>query len=361
MRTVEVRAAAPYPVHVGSGASQLLGEQVRDANRVALLHAPVLGEQARRLAADLPQPLLVELPDAEAAKTSETLIACWDRLADAGFTRNDLVVGFGGGATTDLAGFVAASWLRGIGFVSMPSTVLGMVDAAVGGKTGINIPAGKNLVGAFHEPRAVLCDLDLLATLPEADARAGMAEVVKCGFIRDQRILDLLTEDVPDAMDVGSERFGELVLRAIQVKADTVSGDLREATSASGRVGREALNYGHTLGHAIERQDGFGWRHGEAISIGMVFAAMLSQQLLGLPEDQVDFQRDLLDRMGLPTTHDSDWQGLRAAMNLDKKTRGNTLRFVGLREVGEVAMIEGPAEDLLAACYSRLRPRASAS
>lgn len=353
--TVDVRAADPYQVHLGSGTIDLLPGLVGDASRTAILHAPVLRDRARALAAGVPQPLLIELPDAEAAKTSDVLIECWNRLADAGFTRNDLVIGLGGGATTDLAGFVAASWLRGVAFISIPSTVLGMVDAAVGGKTGINIPAGKNLVGAFHEPRAVLCDFDLLNTLPAEDVRAGLAEVVKCGFIADTRILDLIDQDPSEAADVTSTRFAELVERAVQVKATTVSGDLKEATSVGGRVGREALNYGHTLGHAIEKLAGFRWRHGEAISVGMVFAAELSHRELGLSADIVGLHRDLLSRMQLPIrTEVGPWEDLRAAMSLDKKSRGNRLRFVGLTQPGSVAMVEGPSEEVLTDCYDRV-------
>ena len=353
---IEVNAASPYRVHVGRGALEHLGEHVGDASRTAILHPAVLCDRARELADHLPNPLLIEVPDAEQAKTPQVLLRCWDALAEAGFTRNDLVVGLGGGATTDLAGFVAASWLRGVGFISIPTTVLGMVDAAVGGKTGINIPAGKNLVGAFHEPRAVLCDLDLLQTLPAEDARAGMGEVVKCGFIKDPEILRLLDEDTVESLDVRSERFSELVRRGIAVKAVVVSKDLKESTSVGTRVGREALNYGHTLGHAIEKTADFGWRHGEAICVGMVYAAELSQRLLGLDQAMVDQHRDLFTRLGLPTTHAvAPWVDLRKAMSLDKKARGTTLRFVGLQAIGEVAMIDGPSEDVLVECEALVR------
>jgi len=231
------------------------------------------------------------------------------------------------------------------------------VDAAVGGKTGINISAGKNLVGAFHEPRAVLCDLHLLTGLPEADLRAGMGEVVKCGFISDARILELIDQDPIESQDPTSVRFAELVRRSIQVKAHVVAGDLREATSSKDSVGREALNYGHTLGHAIEKQDHFAWRHGEAVSVGMVFAAELSRHCCGLDSRVVDQHRDLLTRLGLPIVHSGAWSGLRKAMSLDKKSRGTVLRFVGLRRPGEVTIIEGPDEDTLIECHLAVSSR----
>ncbi|MGA4507404.1 3-dehydroquinate synthase [Propionibacteriaceae bacterium G1746] len=357
MTTIDVFSVNPYQVHIGPGTLDVLPSLVRDATRVAIIHPAVLSDVAHHLAPDLPQPLLIEVPAAESAKSSDVLVHCWNELATAGFTRNDLVVGIGGGATTDVAGFVAATWLRGIAFVSVPSTVLGMVDAAVGGKTGINIPAGKNLVGAFHEPRAVICDLDLLASLPEPDVRAGLGEVVKCGFIADPRILELVAQDPADAVTTTSVRFAELVRRAVQVKASVVAGDLREATSVGTKVGREALNYGHTLGHAIEKVDNFGWRHGEAICIGMVFAAELSQRALGLDPAVVAQHRELFTALGLPTTYQGDWADLRAAMSLDKKTRGNTLRFVGITEPGTVAMIDDPDEALLEECYALLAPQ----
>lgn len=176
--------------------------------------------------------LTIEVPDSEAAKTPAVLAQCWDRLAEAGFTRSDAIVGFGGGTTTDLAGFVAATWLRGVRYVALPTTLLGMVDAAVGGKTGVNLTAGKNLAGVFYEPYTVVCDLGYLSTLPIDDLRAGMGEVLKCGFIADPRILDAFAEDPASALQAGSDLQWELIRRAITVKAKVVSADLRERTSS---------------------------------------------------------------------------------------------------------------------------------
>ncbi|WP_217634182.1 3-dehydroquinate synthase [Raineyella antarctica] len=351
---IDVHAEHPYSVLVGPGTLAELPALVGDTRRVAVLHPAALADVARRISAALSaETALVELPDGEQAKTVQVLAACWDRLAEAGFTRSDLVVGLGGGATTDLAGFVAASWLRGIRFVTVPSTVLGMVDAAVGGKTGINIPAGKNLVGAFHEPIGVLCDTDLLRTLDQRELRSGMAEVVKCGFISDPRILDLVEADVADALVPAGERQTEVIRRGIAVKARVVSDDLRERTSTAGAIGREQLNYGHTLAHAIEKREHFQWRHGEAISVGMVFVAEVARRL-GLVDDALaDRHRTLLEAVGLPTRYDADaWPELRATMALDKKNRGTTLRLVVLRGLAEPTIAEAVDEDLLAEAYA---------
>lgn len=356
LEIIRVSAEKPYDVVTWSGALDLLPDLVGSTERVAFLYAPVLAEKARSLAAGLDAEVtMIELPDAEAAKTADVLVRCWDTLAEAGFTRSDMLVALGGGATTDLAGFVAASWLRGIRFVTLPSTVLGMVDAAVGGKTGINIAAGKNLVGAFHEPVGVLCDLALLETLPEADLRAGMVEAVKCGFIADPAILDLVEEDPADALRVGSERLAEIVRRGIAVKARVVSADLKESTSTGSRVGRELLNYGHTLAHAIEKVENYSWRHGEAVGVGMVYVAELARLLGTIDEDLADRHRSVLSSLGVPTTYRADaWPELRAAMSLDKKTRGSTLRFVILNGLASAEICAGPDEDVLAEAYARL-------
>lgn len=355
-RTIQVSAERPYEVLVSHGARHRLPELVSDAQRVAILYAPPLAQVAEEIAGSLTaQVTSLVLPDGEQAKTAQVAVGCWDALAAAGFTRSDVVVGLGGGATTDLAGFIAATWLRGVGLVTMPTTVLGMVDAAVGGKTGINIPAGKNLVGAFHEPLGVLCDLSVLATLPVEQIRAGMAEVVKCGFIADPEILDRYEADPDAAVDPSSDLLAELISRGIAVKADVVSGDLREATSQGTRVGRELLNYGHTLGHAIERQEQYRWPHGEAISVGMIYAAELAHRLGWMSPDLVDRHRRILTRLGLPTGYRPEaWPQLRDAMALDKKTRGSQLRFMLLHDLGQPEICAGPAESDLEAAYAAL-------
>ncbi|WP_413449939.1 3-dehydroquinate synthase [Georgenia phoenicis] len=352
---VRVRAEHEYEVVIGRG---LDGEVVSavgsEPRRVLLVHQGPLADQAARLGAALEaaghevHPALV--PDGEAAKTVDVLAELWSRLGRAAFTRQDLVVGLGGGAATDLAGFVAASWLRGVAVVHVPTTLLGMVDAAVGGKAAINTPEGKNLVGAFHSPRAVVCDLDALATLPPEDHAAGLAEVVKCGFIADPRILELVEADAgAAARDPGSPVLAELVRRAVEVKAEVVSADLREA----GR--REFLNYGHTLAHAIELSEDFRWRHGDAVAVGMVFAAELARAAGRLGDTDVARHRDVLRSLGLPTTYRQDrWPQLLEAMGRDKKTRGTTLRLVVLDGIGHPGRLEGPDPALLETAYAAL-------
>lgn len=355
MRVTVESASGPYDVHIGRGVLEALPGVLHGADRVAI----VVSEPLRHLAEQVVKftegrsATIIAVPDAEAGKTAAVLAGCWDDLAAAGFTRNDVVIGVGGGSATDLAGFVAATWLRGVDFVCVPTSVLGMVDAAVGGKTGINLGAGKNLVGAFHEPRAVLADLSLLDELPAAEVASGLAEVIKCGFIADAKILALASEDLADATDTRSERFAELVTRAVAVKAHVVAADLTESTSTGSQVGREALNYGHTLGHAVESREKYRLRHGQAISIGMVWMAEVSRQLVGLGDDVAAQHRELLDGLGLPTRYERDaWPQLRRLMSLDKKTRGTTLRLVGLAAQGSPTIIEAPDEDVLERAYS---------
>lgn len=353
--TIKVAAEKPYEVTVSRGCLAALPEHV-GGRRAALIHATSLAALATSLGASLGEnTLLIEVPDGEQAKTPQTLVACWDKLAQAGFTRSDVVVGLGGGSTTDLAGFVAASWLRGVRFVSVPTTVLAMVDAGVGGKTGINLSAGKNLVGAFYEPSVVLCDLALLETLPRAEISSGLAEIVKAGFISDERITSIIGEDPAAAMQVGGDALAELVHLSIQMKADVVSTDLRERTGAGEDIGRESLNYGHTLGHAIEKYENFRVRHGEAVSIGMVYAAEVAHRLGMLDDAALALHREQLAAVGLPVTYSAaPWEQLRATMALDKKARGASLRFVLLDGLRHPVIVEGPDERVLEDAYAAL-------
>jgi 3-dehydroquinate synthase len=342
--TIEVGGEKPYPVLVGRGLLDRLPPFVAGAAQAAVIYTPPLKAYADEIAEALRvagiQPLAVGVPDAEAGKTIEVAARCWDRLGAAGFTRTDAVVGVGGGAVTDLAGFVAACWLRGVRVVQMPTSLLGMVDAAVGGKTGVNTAAGKNLVGAFHPPAAVLADLATLDTLPRADLVAGLAEVVKCGFIADPTILDLLSPE---------PALPELVERSVRVKARVVAADLRESGL------REILNYGHTLAHAIENIEGYAWRHGHAVSVGMVFAAALARHAGRLDDATADRHRTVLAALGLPVTYRADaWDRLRAAMAVDKKARGARLRFVVLDGLARPSILESPGEELLRSAYAEV-------
>jgi 3-dehydroquinate synthase len=350
---IDVAAEQPYQVLIGSGVSRLLPEFLEGVERVAVIHPPGLASQLPAITSGLQQQVTaIRIPEAEAGKTAEVLQGCWEALAGAGFTRSDAILGLGGGATTDLAGFVAATWLRGVRYIALPTSLLAMVDAAVGGKTGINLAAGKNLVGAFHEPFTVLGDLDFLETLPNDELRSGMAEVLKCGFIADPAILDEFEADPTLALQRASDLQAKLIRRAVAVKAAVVSADLRERTSSGSDIGREALNYGHTLGHAIERQEHFSWRHGEAVSVGMVFAAELACRLGMIDADLVERHRRVLGLAALPTSYPQGaWLPLREAMSLDKKARGSSLRFVLLSALGVPVIVRDPAEGALADAF----------
>jgi 3-dehydroquinate synthase len=350
---IPVGGPAPYDVIVGTG---LLGELPRmigsKAARVAIVHPKALTATAEAIRSDLDptyEAVTIEVPDAEEAKSVQVLAYLWSVLGQAGFTRTDAVVGVGGGATTDLAGFAAATWLRGVRVVQIPTTLLGMVDAAVGGKTGINTPEGKNLVGAFHPPAGVLCDLAALETLPRSDYVAGLAEVVKCGFIADPAILELVESDPEAATTPHGPHTRELIERSIKVKADVVSADLTEAGL------REILNYGHTLGHAIERNERYQWRHGAAISVGMVFAAELGRLAGRLDEATANRHREILGALGLPLSYDAEaWPKLLETMRIDKKSRADRLRFIVLQGLAKPTVLEAPDPQLLVAAYAEV-------
>jgi 3-dehydroquinate synthase len=356
---VRVAGEQPYDVVVGrhllGELPAMLGDRVR---RVLVVHPAALAATAEVVHEDLKasgyEAYVAEVPDAEESKTAQVAAFLWGVLGQLDFTRTDAVVTVGGGATTDLGGFVAATWLRGIRVVHVPTTLLAMVDAAVGGKTGINTAEGKNLVGAFHPPAGVLCDL---AALGRWDFVAGLAEVVKTGFIADERILELVEEHA-DALAAWGTRpttdetwavVAELVERSVAVKARVVGEDLKEAGL------REILNYGHTLGHAVELTERYQWRHGAAVSVGMVFAAELSRLAGKLDDAVVERHRAILGSLGLPLTYRGDrWEQLMSAMRRDKKSRGDLLRFVVLDDVARPTRLEGPDPTLLAAAYAEI-------
>jgi 3-dehydroquinate synthase len=350
---IDVRGPSPYPVLIGSHLLGELAPLLAGATRVAVIHPPTLRATADTVREDLVaqgfEAHLIEVPDGEDAKKLEVAGFCWDVLGQIGFTRSDAIVGLGGGATTDLAGWVAAAWLRGVKVVQVATTLAGMVDAAIGGKTGINTARGKNLVGAFHPPAGVLCDLATLETLPPNDYLAGLAEVVKCGFIADPAILDLIEKDPAAAARPGGPVERELVERSVRVKADVVSDDLTE----QGR--REILNYGHTLGHAIERAERYRWRHGAAVSVGLVYAAALGRLLGRLDDTTADRHRSILQSLGLPVRYAADaFPALLETMRVDKKARGNRLRFIVLDGLARPVAVDDPDPAVLAAAYSEV-------
>ncbi len=362
---MHVGGASPYDVVIGSSVLDelpgLLGPEVK---RVAVLYDGDLTS----LSAHVRLPLLEAgyevtgiplVPPGEASKSYSMAVSCWEMLGRAEFTRSDAVVTFGGGATTDLGGFVAATWLRGVRVVHVPTSLLGMVDAAVGGKTGINTSAGKNLVGSFHEPAGVVCDLELLTSLPRVELVAGLGEILKCGFIADPEILDLVEASPAEAVDPGSPLLRELVERAIRVKVDVVVEDLKETGGDDAHPGREALNYGHTLAHAVEKGTGYRIRHGEAVALGMVFVAELARLTGRLDAATADRHTSALAAVGLPTTFagagvELTFEEALATMRVDKKARGAQLRFVVLDGLARPGILADPDEDTLRRAYDRV-------
>lgn len=343
----------PYDVIVGHGLAEQVPGLVDGARVVAVVRADPLVSVATPIASALSSAGFdvreITIPAGEAAKSLTALAKLWDELAEAGVDRRDAIVAVGGGATTDVVGFAAATWLRGVRVVHVPTTLLAMVDAAIGGKTAINTGAGKNLVGAFHEPSGVVVDLDTLGSLPADEWVNGMAEVVKAGFIADPKILDLVESNLDAAQRPNGEHARELIERSVLVKADVVSLDLREAGP------REALNYGHTLGHAIELLEGFRLPHGHAVGMGLAFAAELSRRLVGLSDEVVGRHQRVLDGLGLPTRYRLDaWPELLTAMQRDKKARAGRMRFVLLEDLGKPVVTEVPDVALLEAVYTEV-------
>jgi 3-dehydroquinate synthase len=350
---IPVGGAAPYDVVIGHGIADRVPPMLAGASTAVVIADSQVAGCAESVAATLRTAdvgvEVLTISAGEHAKSIDTVAQLWDDLGRLRITRSDAIVSVGGGATTDLVGFVAATWLRGLRVVHVPTTLLAMVDAAVGGKTGINTEAGKNLVGAFHPPAGVVVDLDVLATLPDEQWVNGMAEVVKAGFIADATILDLISIDPRGAVTAAGPHSRELIERSIVMKADVVSRDLKEAGP------REILNYGHTLGHAIEQVESYQIPHGHAVSIGMVFAAALGAHSGHLDRTTADRHREVLREVGLPTSYRADaLPELVEVMRIDKKSRGSMLRFVVLAGIGKPVMLEDPAPALLEAAYAEV-------
>jgi 3-dehydroquinate synthase len=339
MRLIKVKAEHNYEVEIGVRYSSAIKQICSSHNKVLLL-APVSLIKQYKLK-ESKNLFLLSTPNGESQKNSKFLELVWKKAASVGIERTDAIIGFGGGATTDVAGFAAATWLRGINWYAIPTSLAGMVDAGIGGKTGINSAAGKNLIGSFYSPKKVFIDPDFLDSLPKRDISAGMAEVIKCGFISDYKILNLVQENFLD--------YPQLISRAVKVKADVVSKDFKESKL------REILNYGHTLGHAIEKDSKYKLRHGEAVSIGMVFAAELSKELADLSQDAVSLHRELLANFNLPLTYSkSRWNSLSALLMQDKKVKQSRLRFIGISRIGKPVWLEDVSLNTLAKVYERI-------
>jgi 3-dehydroquinate synthase len=351
-----------YPVWIGRGLLGRLDEllpPLPGAEAAAVVFAPPVAHLADRAGQALARLGLavhpLQVPAGEDAKRLQVVAGLYERLARVPTHRADPVVAVGGGATTDAAGFAAATWLRGVPLVNLPTTLLGMVDAAIGGKTGVDLPAGKNLVGAFHQPVAVVADLDALAGLPPVEVRSGLAEVAKAGLVGDPDLVAALAAAAAPAVAGDPDALAPLVEAAVRVKAAVVGADEREAAGGEGPVSRAFLNYGHTLGHALERLAGYqGLRHGEAVALGMVFAATVAEAVglaaPGLARGHVE----LLRALGLPVGGVRlDPEAVLAAMATDKKHHQG-LRLVLLREVGRPVVVPAPDRGVLVAAIRSL-------
>jgi 3-dehydroquinate synthase len=361
-RTVRVTTAhGGYPVLIGSGLLDRLDEllpPLPGAEAAAVVASPPLAAVAGRVGRAVARRGLavhrLEVPAGEEAKRLEVVAGLYQGLAAVPTRRADPVLAVGGGATTDVAGFAAATWLRGVPLVNLPTTVLGMVDAAVGGKTGVDLAEGKNLVGAFHQPVAVAADLDTLAGLPAAEVRSGLAEVAKAGLAGDPALAEALARSAGPAVAADPDALAPLVEGAVRVKAAVVAADEHEQ-AGDGRVGRLVLNYGHTLGHALERLAGYrGLRHGEAVALGMVFAARVAEAIGLARPGLADGHVRLLAALDLPVGGVRlDPDQVLAAMATDKKHRGG-LRLVLLRRPGQPEVVPAPDRQVLVAAIRSL-------
>lgn len=349
MKKIHVCADREYDVLIDTPYLAALKEAASSRSRVAIFFSVGMKDSIPQIDDLDAEFFYFPIPDGEAGKSVATLQQSWNWLGSAGFTRDDLIVGIGGGAVTDFAGFASASWLRGIDWVAIPTTIAGMVDAAIGGKTGINSDYGKNLIGAFHSPVSVIIDPEWLTTLSDRDFLAGLAEVIKCGFIHDGEILTAIKGKSLAQIRASRELTVELIERSVQVKAEVVSGDFRE------NFGREILNYGHTFGHAVELSSKYSLRHGECVSIGIAFIAHLATTSGVMSEALLQEHLHTLSSLGLPIKYmDGNWPELLASMKMDKKSRGGGLRFVVISEIGKTQRLENPNESALLLAYEKV-------
>jgi len=343
-----------YQIKIGAGLLDRLGKEcaafrfgrrcaiITDANVGKIYAKPAFNALAKAGF----EPALIVVPAGETAKSFRSVQRCYDLLAGHRMERKSFIVALGGGVVGDLAGFVAATYLRGISFVQVPTTLLAQVDSSVGGKVGVNLKAGKNLVGAFHQPRLVLCDLDALRTLPERELRAGLAEVIKYGIIYDAQLFVRLEKILPDLLRRNSSALTNTIARCCEIKADVVGQDETENGV------RAILNFGHTIGHGLEAISSYGkYLHGEAIAIGQVAATRLSQLRAGLRERDAQRMVDLFARAGLPTEvklSARQRRNLFNAMRLDKKVSAGDIKFVLAQRIGKVVWGQSVPPELVA-------------
>lgn len=349
MNTVQVSTpGGSYPIHIGAGRLDLLAESIpSDATAIALITndtvAALYGDRVQRALEQTGlQVLRITLPDGEAYKNSQTLNLIFDALLQQRLDRKAVLVALGGGVIGDMCGYAAASYMRGVRFVQVPTTLLSQVDSSVGGKTGINHPLGKNMIGAFYQPIAVEIDTDVLVTLPAREISAGLAEVIKYGLIIDAEFFRWCEENMPALRQLDADAIRYAIQRSCELKAHVVSQDERESGI------RAILNFGHTFGHAIEAGLGYGdWLHGEAVGCGMVQAAQLSALTEGLPLAEVARIHQAVLASGCPVSPpDLGSERWLELMQVDKKTEGGQLRFIVLPSIGVARFKAVPMDDL---------------
>ncbi len=329
-----------YYIEIGVNTLSGLGKRLRDLgikDKVGIVTNPTVNNLYGKIVEDSLSmagfsPVLIEVPDGEEYKTLFWINRIYDNLVSAQMERGSPIVALGGGVIGDIAGFAAATYLRGIPYIQVPTTLLAQVDSSVGGKTGVNHPAGKNLIGAFYQPSLVYIDLKVLETLPRRELVAGLAEVVKYGVIADENLFVYIEEEIEKILELSMDSLNHIVKRSCQIKAEIVEVDEREAGK------RSILNYGHTLGHALEAITDFKtYRHGEAIAIGMVYAARLAHRMGLCDASVVERQRNLLKKIGLPVSIPKvDVDRLLVTMQIDKKVQDRRIRFVLPEKIGHV-------------------------
>ena len=353
----------PYDVVISAGGIDFLGNElrrlgIREHTKILVVsNVDVATPYGSRCLTSLEQAgfqaTLLMIPAGEEQKTLTTFSTILDAAKDEGLERQSLMLALGGGIVGDMTGFAAACWLRGIGVIQVPTTLLAMVDAAIGGKTGVNHPGGKNLIGAFHQPRLVMIDPDTLQTLPTREFRAGLAEVIKYGVIGDSELFELLERSVSfdNPLSISTELLATMLERSAQAKALVVAADEKEGGQ------RAILNYGHTFGHVVETLTGYGtWLHGEAVAIGMVAVAALAVQRGVMAQTDAERQTRLIQSAGLPSQWpDLDPDCVLKTLQGDKKVRDGRLRFVLPSSIGVVSIVDDVSHEEIRACLAALR------